>query len=83
MYYVYIIRCYDHSLYTGYTTNVERRFLQHTQGTGAKYTRSHPPKEIVYYRKFQTKSEACKEEARIKKLSKQQKEMLILDFKNE
>ena len=45
---VYMLRCRDGSLYTGVTTDVERRFAQHRAGTGAKYTRSHPPEAIVY-----------------------------------
>ena len=78
MWYVYILRCADDSLYTGVTTDVLRRFKEHTEGkTGAKYTRANKPIEIVYTHKYDTRSEAQIEEARIKKLSKVQKEKLV------
>ena len=47
-YLVYIIRCQDRSLYTGYTTDIKRRFEEHEAGIGAKYTRAHRPVEVVY-----------------------------------
>lgn len=75
---VYIIRCADGSLYTGITTEVERRFAEHElQGLkSAKYLRGRAPLELVYSRVVGTRSEAAKEEWRIKRLSKAEKESL-------
>ena len=77
MFYVYILRCADDSLYCGYTTDVEKRFEKHKSGKGAKYTRSHLPLEIVYIEEFETKSDALKRECEIKSMTKLQKEKLI------
>ncbi len=77
MYYTYMILTENNTLYCGYTDDVERRFKQHLSGKGAKYTRSHKPLKVVYSKEFETKSEAMKEEARIKKLSHQEKLKLI------
>ncbi|MDD2586632.1 MAG: GIY-YIG nuclease family protein [Syntrophomonadaceae bacterium] len=79
--YVYILRCRDGSLYTGYTTDINRRVKEHNQGTGSKYTRSRLPVECVYTEELVTRSEALKREAAIKKLTHQQKEILIASAK--
>lgn len=76
-FYVYILLTETNTLYCGYTDDVERRFLLHQSGKGAKYTRSHKPVKIVYTKKFDTKSEAQKEESRIKKLTRAKKLKLI------
>lgn len=76
-FYVYILLTETNTLYCGYTDDVERRFLLHQSGKGAKYTRSHKPVQIVYTKKFDTKSEAQKEECRIKKLTRAKKLELI------
>lgn len=68
MYFVYIVQCTDGSLYTGITTDVERRFLEHQEGKGGHYTRSHKVKKIVYTEKVKTRSSALKREAEIKRL---------------
>lgn len=81
MYYVYILRCKGDRLYTGFTTDVERRYEEHKSGEGGRFTRSFPPIEIVYTASFSTRSEACKEEYRIKQLTKKQKENLITHHK--
>lgn len=73
MYFVYILLCSDNSFYTGYSDNVEERFLQHKMGRGAKYTKSHKPLKIVYTEKFKTKSEALKREIEIKSWHRQKK----------
>lgn len=78
MYYLYIIRCADNSLYTGVTTDVERRFAEHVAGTGAAYTRAHVPKKIVYVEICANRSAAQKREYEIKQLTKEQKEVLVL-----
>lgn len=77
-YYVYIVRCNDSSLYTGITTNLERRLHEHNNTKkGAKYTRSRRPVSLVYSRLVDNRSLAQKEEYRIKKLSKRKKEDLV------
>lgn len=75
--FVYMLRCRDGSLYTGYTDDIERRFAVHQSGKGAKYTRSRLPVELVYQESLPDKSAALKREAAIKKLSRQQKLQLI------
>ena len=77
MNYVYIVKCSDDTLYTGWTNNLEKRILTHNKGKGAKYTKSRLPVEVVYYEEFEDKIEAMKREYAIKKLSRQQKLMLI------
>lgn len=79
MYYTYMIRCVDNSIYTGITTDIERRFREHIEqrGVGAKYTRSHRPLEIVAVWSSKNRSLASALEYRIKHLSKKQKEELI------
>ena len=77
MFYVYILKCVDGSLYCGYTTDVEKRFEKHKSGKGAKYTRSHLPLEIVYIEEFESKSDALKRECEIKSMTRSQKEKLI------
>ena len=79
-YYVYIVKCRDNTLYTGITTDLEKRLTKHNQGTGAKYTRGRTPVELVYYEKGYTKSEALKREISIKKLNRIKKEKLINSF---
>jgi putative endonuclease len=77
LYYTYILLCEDGSYYTGYTTDVQRRFEEHLSGKGAKYTRSHKPKGIIYKKQFKTRKEAMKYECEIKKLTHVQKENMI------
>ena len=77
MYYIYLAKCSDNSLYCGYTDNLKNREKVHNSGKGAKYTRSRLPVKIVYYEEFETKSEALKREHAIKKLTREQKEKLI------
>lgn len=76
-YYTYIILTEKDTLYCGYTDDVEKRYQAHLTGKGAKYTKAFKPKELVFVKEFSTKSEAQKEEYRIKKLSRQQKMKLI------
>jgi putative endonuclease len=76
--YVYILRCVDDTLYTGITTNLERRVDEHNSGkAGAKYTRSRRPVEIVYHETVNDRSQALKREYQIKRLSLQGKRSLI------
>lgn len=78
VYYVYLLRCVDNSLYTGITTDVERRLSEHLTGgkKGAKYTRNHTPKEIAAVWQVENRSAASKLEWRLKRLAKAQKEIL-------
>lgn len=82
--YVYILKCSDDTLYTGWTTNLEDRLKVHngeTNGNSAKYTRGRRPVELVYSENFETKSEALKREAAIKKLNREKKWVLINSYK--
>lgn len=74
---VYIIRCSDDSLYTGITTDVERRFQQHLTGKGAKYFRGRKPIMITYQLNGLSRQDAARQEYRIKKLSRVEKQKLI------
>ena len=75
--YVYMLRCGDDSLYTGSTTDVQRRFQEHRSGTGARYTRSRPPVTLAYTEEAPDRSAALRREAAIKKLPRRQKLELI------
>ncbi|ATU05667.1 hypothetical protein BKN14_04500 [Candidatus Gracilibacteria bacterium HOT-871] len=79
MYFVYIVKCFDNSLYTGITTDLIRREKQHNGEIpgGAKYTLSRKPVKIIYFEKFENRSLATKREIEIKKLSKKEKLKLI------
>ena len=75
--YVYVLECADGTLYTGYTTDVERRVAEHNAGDGAKYTRGRTPVEVVHVEAFDTKSAAMSREYEIKRLSRGAKERLV------
>jgi putative endonuclease len=75
--YVYVLRCSDDSLYTGYTTDVARRVAEHDAGEGAKYTRGRTPVELVHTESYESKSAAMSREYEIKQLSRPQKEQLV------
>ena len=77
MNYTYIVKCADGTFYTGWTTDVDRRVKCHIDGKGAKYTRPRLPVELVYYEVFETKEDAMRREAAIKKLSRERKELLV------
>lgn len=76
-YYVYIILTVTNKLYCGYTDNVEKRYKLHCEGKGAKFTKANKPQKLVYVKEFQSKTEAQKEEYRIKQLKREQKEQLF------
>ncbi len=75
--FVYLLRCSDGTLYCGWTNDLDRRFAAHAAGTGGRYTRSRLPVELVWSRPLSSRSEAMSEEARIKRLSRAEKEALI------
>ncbi|PIR73566.1 MAG: endonuclease [Candidatus Moranbacteria bacterium CG10_big_fil_rev_8_21_14_0_10_35_21] len=78
MYYLYILKCSDKTLYTGITTDLKRRVVEHNVGKlGAKYTSARRPVKLVYSKKFKNRSTASKEEARIKKMKKVEKLELL------
>ena len=78
MYYLYILKCADKTLYTGITVDLERRIEEHNDSKlGAKYTRARRPVKLVYSKKFRNRSSASKEENRIKNLSREEKLGLI------
>lgn len=77
--YVYVLKCADGSLYTGYTTDLERRIGEHNDGAGAKYTRGRTPVELVYTERFESRSAAMSREYAIKRLSRAEKEALVDD----
>lgn len=82
-FYTYMILTEDNTLYCGYTDNPESRFEKHKAGIASKYTRAHKPLKMVYIKEFDTKSEAMKEEYRIKHLSRKDKEILIESYENQ
>ena len=79
--YVYIVQCSDGTLYTGITTDVNRRLNEHNSGKGAKYTRSRVPVTLMAVTEAGTRSEASKEEYFIKQLSKEEKIKHVINNK--
>ncbi|NLM18319.1 MAG: GIY-YIG nuclease family protein [Candidatus Riflebacteria bacterium] len=76
VWFVYILRCSDGTLYTGITKNLKARLETHNTGKGAKYTKARLPVKILYSEEVPSKSNALKRELAIKKMSKTQKEKL-------
>ncbi|KDE60278.1 endonuclease [Halostagnicola sp. A56] len=74
---VYVLECADGSLYTGYTTDLERRVAEHNAGDGAKYTQARTPVEVVYRERYDSKSAAMSREYEIKQRSRVEKERLV------
>lgn len=79
----YILKCSDNSLYTGWTNDIEHRLKMHNEGKGAKYTRGRGPVELVYLEEFETKREAMSREAKIKRLTRKEKLLLIETYQQE
>jgi putative endonuclease len=75
--YCYILRCADGTFYTGWTTDPERRVIQHNKGTGARYTRARRPVKLVYVELQLDRKTAMKRERAIKALSRTQKMKLM------
>ena len=81
--FVYILECSPSgSLYTGRTTDLNRRFMEHVTGVGAKYTRAHTPRRIAWWEGGHDASTSGKREAAIKRLSRQQKLALVNEKSN-
>lgn len=79
----YILKCNDNSLYTGWTNDITHRLKMHNEGKGAKYTRGRGPVELVYLEEFETKQEAMSREAKIKRLARKEKLLLIETYQQE
>lgn len=77
MWYVYLLRCADGTLYAGCTTDPKRRLEQHNSGRGAKYTRARRPVTLVYVEPAESRSQALRREAALKRLSRKEKLALI------
>jgi putative endonuclease len=77
VHHVYVLECADDTLYTGYTTDVERRVAEHDAGEGAKYTRGRTPVTLVHVETFETRSAAMSREAEVKALSRAEKAALV------
>ena len=71
--YMYVLDCADGALYTGYTTDVEKRLKTHNAGKGAKYTRARLPAKLLYQESYRDKPSAMSAEALFKKKSRQEK----------
>jgi len=72
-YYVYMIECLDGTFYTGYTKNLDRRVRLHIKGKGARYTKMHKAKKLVYFEEFASRLYAMRKERKLKKLTHRQK----------
>lgn len=75
--YTYILECRDGTLYTGWTTDIDKRVAAHNSGKGAKYTKSRRPVKLAYYEVFGTKEEAMSRECAIKRMPRREKTALI------
>ena len=80
VWYLYILRCREATLYTGITTDVEKRLEAHSSGRGAKYTRGRGPLELVYRETCGTHSDALKRELAVKRMTRAKKQALIRTF---
>jgi len=80
--FVYLVRCKDDSLYTGITTDLDRRVHEHNHDDkqAASYTRSRRPVRLVYWESMASRAQALSREAKLKQLSKSQKEALVIGF---
>ncbi len=76
-YYVYVLLCEGGSYYTEYAKDINLRVKQHMRGMGARYTKQHKPKRLVYTEEFDTRGEAVKREREIKQLSHDEKHKLV------
>lgn len=81
-YFVYIVECADQTLYTGWTTNVERRLKTHNAGRGARYTRERGPVRLVYVEEVSSRSAALKRELAIKRLQRADKLKLVQSWQD-
>lgn len=80
MYFAYLVRCADGTLYGGYTTDLQKRLAAHNSGKGAKYTRSRLPVELVWWEECETREAAMSREWHVKRLSRAEKLKLAENF---
>jgi putative endonuclease len=80
MFYAYMLRCADGSLYTGYTVNMQKRLAAHNRGAASKYTRVRLPVALAYLEAYPSKHEAMQRECALKRLKKEEKEQLVSGF---
>jgi len=80
--YTYLVQCADGTLYCGWTNHLEERVKAHNEGKGAKYTKSRRPVHLVYHETFDTKQEAMKREAEIKKYTRKEKWKLVESYRS-
>ena len=80
MFFAYLVRCADGTLYGGYTTDLQKRLAAHNSGKGAKYTRSRLPVELVWWEEYPTKEAAMSREWHVKRLTREQRLALIEEF---
>jgi len=73
MYFVYLLECEDKSIYTGITTDVKRRFVEHKEGSGGNYTRTHGAKRVIFIEECSDRSTALKREIEIKSMTHEEK----------
>ena len=83
MFFAYLVRCADGTLYGGYTTDLEKRLAAHNSGKGAKYTRSRLPVELVWWEECPTRQAAMSREWQVKHLTREEKLKLVEAFKKE
>lgn len=83
MNYVYIVECSDGTFYTGWTNDLDRRIMMHSNGSGAKYTRGRGPVKLIYHEVFDNKNDAMKREYKIKRMTRKEKMKLISQYTNE
>ena len=75
--YAYLLECADGTLYAGWTTDLEERLAAHNRGVGARYTRGRRPVRLVYWEEWETRGEALRREAALRRLSRREKAALI------
>ena len=80
MNWAYLLRCADGSLYAGWTNDLEKRVKAHNEGTGAKYTRGRGPVVLAWAQDYPDKSTAMKQEAKLKRMNKAEKEELAITY---
>lgn len=78
--YTYMVECSDGTFYTGWTNDIEKRIRMHNAKKGAKYTRSRTPVRLVYLEVWDTKQKAMQREAKVKKMSRREKEKLVREY---
>ena len=78
-YFMYVLLCSDRTFYGGYTNDLKKRIKKHNSGNGAKYTKTRRPVKLIFYKQFNTKSEALKAEYAFKHQSRNKKENFLLE----